>query len=149
MVLGSKRTEKKPVIPNDDKNIVYVYQSDIAKNVAPARQFHSAAPGSVTNQRLWIYGGIGVDGKWLQSTLDLFDYNTLKWYPVVPIRSLPCRCFHSSVSYNGSLYVFGGQDSEGKLSNGLFTVSEEGLFELIQPSGDIPDARKGHSVVDN
>lgn len=115
-------------------------------------------------QEVYIFGGEYFDGvesivvdhllKWSSSS------NTSKkgdeWQQIImpsSVSSPPARCAHSTVFYNGSLYVFGGELATSDYYHHYkdlwqFDIKKQRWSELKpNRTGSVPSSRSGHSSI--
>ena len=112
-------------------------------------------------QEVYIFGGEYFDGienivvdhllKWTHNTKD----DTHEWKQIVMPSSLPsppARCAHSTVYYNGSLYVFGGELATADYYHHYkdlwkYDIKNQTWTELTSRTGTLPSSRSGHSAI--
>jgi Galactose oxidase, central domain/F-box-like/Ras family len=98
---------------------------------------------------MWVFGGL--DGRIGMASRDLYclHLDTLRWMRVESPTSAQrpsARYQHSAVSWNGSMYIFGGCDEDGTEFDDLWSFDGSSLeWHLIQKNAALwPSARFGH-----
>lgn len=141
----------------DSNSNLYVLNLDIlcweekkytSKEVQP---LSSHSMSLVGDNKLVIFGGC-YRGKFFNS-LYIFDIDTEKWstYPKENIENgnIPeKRIEHSQITYGNKVYIYGGQDFDGKYFNDMWAFDTDSMqWEQIEIKGEVPKGRKGHSVI--
>ena len=140
----------------DSNSNIYILNVDILswekiqfsdKDVQPVSS-HSMS--LVNNSKLVIFGGV-YRGK-LYNKISIFDIDNNTWtiYPNDSSESvLPDeRIEQSQITYGSKVYIYGGQGKEGKYFNDMWTFDINDMkWSQIEIKGEVPKARKGHSVV--
>lgn len=111
------------------------------QNNAPPVYFNSISPGGQGNQLLFVCGGL---------TTVQFSYNTTnnQWSNLSTQASPPDRNAASAVTrlYDGSIYLFGGQDRSGKDFNDVWSLSTLNMTWDTASNGAPPFPRHLHTA---
>jgi len=109
------------------------------------RQFHTA---NIIENKMYVFGG--GDGKsWLNDLL-IFDISNLSWSgPIDTGGNQPSgRLQHSAVTYEKSVFIFGGEPDQFRQLNDLHVLDTTTLeWEQLEPQGDPPNRRVSTSGV--
>jgi len=131
-------------LPNKDFKMTWrkVADSQAKPHPGPRTYFTMAAH----NELLWLFGGFG-DSK--ERFNDVFCYNpvTRNWRKQIVSGDVPKPIYlHSTVVYNGFMYVFGGSD--GHDSNRFNRLSfATNTWTSVAQAGQVPSPRYGHAAV--
>ena len=108
----------------------------------------------IYKHRLYIYGGVRESGS--SSHIDCINLRRMKWVPVPrpDNNTFKPRAVqaHSSVVWNGCMWVYGGRNNDGDLVADVFAYNfSTGAWSQKPIGGDIPSARCSHAcqVVSN
>ena len=106
---------------------------DARGTLPPASMCHSA---TIIGTKMFVFGGQGKYDS--NNIISVFDTETDCWLNTPSAGQLPeDRKYHSSFSYNGELYIFGGQNSDGCKSwhcNDLWKFSPETFtWKKVEP----------------
>lgn len=100
--------------------------------------------------KVFLYGGVNDKNESISNYLDdlyTLDVAEKKWTKIEMTGQVQCsRAFHSSVYFEGQIYIFGGCNGRGRF-NKLFSTSEEGVCLQIAAKGQPPATRYCHSAV--
>eukprot|EP00755_Sulcionema_specki_P009136 Sspe_Gene.42831::Locus_20839_Transcript_2_2_Confidence_0.667_Length_3461::g.42831::m.42831 len=98
--------------------------------------------------RMWVFGGVRDTG--LTNQLDCLNLKKLKWhhFTVDEYSRPPPVQGHSAVAWGGSMWVFGGRNSDGDPTNSLHTFNFSlSAWSQKVTSGDVPAPRHAHTSV--
>ena len=164
---GSDETGKKEHQSLDDLLEAYRHK-DIAgsKPIVEALKGYPAPRGNATltlcegeakgKQDFYLFGGEFYDGIEMVVVDQLlrFDKNN-DWKQIITPSAAPApspRCAHTTVYYNGGLYVFGGElaTAENYLHYKDFwryDIKKQTWRELTNRTGSVPSPRSGHAAI--
>lgn len=115
----------------------------------PGRIGHTICASDDGNNTVYLYGGLCANEVTPNYLDDFWVYNvkTKAWNSIELTGSVQSpRAFHTSVWWNGKMYIFGGCNGRGRF-NKLFSVSPTGVCEVVTVFGQTPLTRYCHSAV--
>jgi N-acetylneuraminic acid mutarotase len=113
----------------------------------PARSFHALVYDPITETTL-LFGGRNDDG--LMNDTWAYDPADNTWTDLQPEGEAPSpRGFHSLVFEPGSreVLLFGGEDRDGGLNDTWAYDPGTNVWTELDPAGELPSQRSGHSMI--
>lgn len=121
--------------------------------VPDAKDGHSAC---VINNKMYIFGGFEYVTDQYSQEVHCLDLETFVWRFIDASGAIPSpRDFHTAVSYNNNMYLFGGRGdpvnssnlTEERYCSQLFyldTIKEK--WVMVNAQGNCPEGRRSHSA---
>lgn len=142
-----KQMQKFTSVLDEQKSSIRNLKVCIEPNAPPGVENPSTA---VVDNNMFIYGGLMVTGNTSVCLNELYKFNLddYKWSKVQPEGTLPPGLTeHSIVSYDNTLYLFGGHNL-GEFNKDFYKFSvSTNTWHIVESQGDIPTPRSGHSAV--
>ena len=111
------------------------------------RDEHTAVYDDQSTQML-VFGGFEQGNR--VNSIAIYNFSSNSWRNLELPDHVPqpsARSGHSAVIVNGNMYIFGGKNDDSEKLNDLwkFSLTDE-LWTELQPTGEIPFERSGHSM---